>query len=347
MAFAITSAFGVTGSPSNFQSADGDMVATGTFNDWATVDGTCTASASGCSSGNYAHLADSSSSSDDSFTPGQKQDTVCPDTTGHGNPNKDDFTDIASYSETDSAAPHHTFLYGATIRVAANGSASENIELKQGLNGKCGTGDLLARSLGDRMIAIDYTGGGANVAFNVLTWIVDGNGFDPTPSTNPADDVAGACFVGSDVPPCWSVTVRSLDPSIADGSTNPAVIDTGNNSISGARLVVNKFAEFGVDLVAAGSSPKVHVSRSRRRSGSPGRPDPALSHRRRTSRSRTRQSRTAAASRSSSRRIHAGGMQASRSRRTSRWEPLSMTLPATAAMSPLRLVPQGSRTRSA
>jgi Prealbumin-like fold domain len=259
MAFVIASAFGVSGSPSNFESADGNMIRTGgaTFNDWATVDGSCTASAASCTSGAFVHLADASNPSDDSFTPGQKQDTVCPDTTGHGNPNKDDFTDVASYSETQSAAPHHTFLYGATIRVAANGSASENIELKQGKNGTCANSpDLLARTLGDRMIAIDYTGGGANVAFNVLTWIESSAGFDPTPGTDPSDDIAGACFVGSDVPPCWSLTVKTLGSNAADGSTNTSVIEAADNSITGSRLVVNKFAEFGIDLVAAGIIPE-------------------------------------------------------------------------------------------
>ena len=49
-------------------------------------------------SGNFVHLADLSNNSDDSFTPGQKQDTVCPDTTAHGNPNKDDFTDVAGWT---------------------------------------------------------------------------------------------------------------------------------------------------------------------------------------------------------------------------------------------------------
>src|SRR4051812_9117021 len=68
MAFVIASAFGVTGSPSNFQSADGDMIqAAGTGADWATVDGTCAASALSCTSGDYVHLADASNSTDDSF----------------------------------------------------------------------------------------------------------------------------------------------------------------------------------------------------------------------------------------------------------------------------------------
>ena len=48
----------------------------------------------------YVHLADAAASnSDDSFTPGQKQDTTCPTVEGHKNPPKDDFTDVASFTE--------------------------------------------------------------------------------------------------------------------------------------------------------------------------------------------------------------------------------------------------------
>ena len=258
MALAIATAFGiVSGSPSNFESNDGNMVKDGsTANDWATVDGTCTASTSSCTSGAFVHLADSTSSTDDSLTPGQKQDTECPDTTGHGNPNKDDFTDIASYTETQSSSPFHTFLYGATIRNAANGSASENVEFKSGANGLCANSPtLLARTAGDKMLAIDYTVGGTQVAFNVLTWIETSAGFDPTPGTNPADDIAGTCFVGNDNPPCWSSTVTQPSSNAAEGLTNQSAITAANNSISGQALVANKFAEFGIDLVAAGIIP--------------------------------------------------------------------------------------------
>ncbi len=149
----ITSAFGVlAGSPSKFEANDGNMVVNTTGNnDWKTV--------------NFFHLSDvSNSTGDDSFVSGQKQDTACPDVDTHKNPPKDDFTDIASYNDTNTTASSpqylHTFLYGATIRYAANGNASENVELKQGTNGNC-TNGLLARTTGDKLIAIDYLGGGA------------------------------------------------------------------------------------------------------------------------------------------------------------------------------------------
>src|SRR6266508_5447656 len=112
------------GSPSNFESNDGNMIVDTTGNhDWANV--------------SFVHVSDlASTTSDDSFAPGQKQDTVCPDVAPHGNPPKDDFTDVASFSETNGTTGD-TYLYGATIRYTANGNASENVELKQGLSGFC------------------------------------------------------------------------------------------------------------------------------------------------------------------------------------------------------------------
>jgi hypothetical protein len=265
MALFIASASGVlSGSPSSFEAQDGDMVAGnhGGTHDWANV--------------SFFHVVDlASSQSDDSFVSGQKQDTTCPDTYQHGNPPKDDFTDVASFSETNttSGSPQlgHTFLYGATIRYAANGNASENIELKQGLNNpRLCTNGLLARTLGDKLIAIDYLNGGTNVQFNVLTWITSSAGFDPTPNSDPTDDIAGTCFVGTDSPPCWSSTVKSLGANAAEGQASQAAITSANDPIAnspdqsgagltsaeaGQSLAAGQFAEFGVDLTAAGIIP--------------------------------------------------------------------------------------------
>jgi len=214
----------VPGSPSDFESGDGNMVASG-GHDWNNVP--------------FDHVSDLAQSTiDDSFTPGQKQDTTCPSIEGHKNPNKDDFTDVASYSETHpddaGAFAGHVYLYGATIRVAANGNASENVELKQGLNGLCPgepEGGLLARTPGDKLIAIDYLSGGTAVHFHVLTWID-----------------SGACFVANDAPPCWGATVLELTNVDAEGAVNQATINAVDNPINGQRLVAGKFAEFGIDL---------------------------------------------------------------------------------------------------
>lgn len=235
MGIFIASAFGVlAGSPSKFEANDGNMVVNTTGNnDWKSV--------------NFFHLSDvAASGSDDSFVSGQKQDTVCPDADTHKNPPKDDFTDIASYSDTNTttSSPQylHTFLYGATIRYAANGTASENVELKQGTSGNCANG-LLARTTGDKLIGIDYKNGGATVEFNVLTWI---DGTDATNST---------CFVGNDVPPCWGAVKQTLSSSAAEGLASQSAIAAADNPISGQNLVAGQFAEFGVDLTAAGILP--------------------------------------------------------------------------------------------
>jgi Prealbumin-like fold domain len=227
MVLFVASASGIlTGSPSNFESNDGNMIAGAGNHDWNNV--------------SFTHVVDiASSQADDSFVSGQKQDTVCPDTYQHGNPPKDDFTDVASYSETNTTTGD-TYLYGATIRYTANGSASENIELKQGTSGFCpGSTTLLARTPGDKLIAVDYTQGGTQVAFNVLTWVA-----------------SGACFVSNDTAPCWGATVLSLSGAGAEGLASQAPITAANNPISGTALVTGQFAEFGINLATAGIIPR-------------------------------------------------------------------------------------------
>jgi hypothetical protein len=217
------------GSPSKFESGNDPSLGLGNMvvntignNDWKTVA--------------FEHITDlAASTSDDSFTPGQKQDTVCPTIEGHKNPPKDDFTDVASFTEV--SADEETYLYGATIRYAANGNASENIELKQGLNGEC-TDGFLARTAGDKMIAIDYLGGGKAVEFHVLTWVT-----------------TGACYVANDPTPCWGADVLTLNPTVAEGGVSTAVIVAADNPINGKRLLAGQFAEFGINLADAGIIP--------------------------------------------------------------------------------------------
>ncbi len=223
----------LSGSPSNMESGNdpslglGNMIVNTTGNnDWATVD--------------FNLLTDAAASnSDDSFTPGQKQDTVCPTVEGHKNPPKDDFTHIASFTEVN-ATTGDTFLYGATIRYTSNGNASENIELKQGTNGFCpGSTTLLQRVAGDKLIAIDYLGGGSAVQFHILTWVT-----------------SGACFVGSHSAPCWGATVLDLTGTgFAEGGVNGSQILAANNPISNAVISAGQFAEFGINLSGAGIIP--------------------------------------------------------------------------------------------
>jgi hypothetical protein len=247
LAFFAASAFGIlAGSPSKFESSDGNMVVDTTGDaDWNSV------AAATPANPNYVHLSDVfSSTGDDSFKSGQKQDTTCPVINTNKNPPKDDFTDVASFNETnlDALSPQfrHTFLYGATIRVAANGNASENVELNKGTNGLCtGSTTQLARSKGDKLIAIDYKQGGTAVDFHVLTWIVDNS--DPANST---------CFVSNDSPPCWGANVQTLSANSAEGKVNQTDIAAADNKINNKDLVAGQFAEFGVDLTAAGIIPE-------------------------------------------------------------------------------------------
>jgi hypothetical protein len=232
----VPSAFAVlNGSPSKFES--GNDPTTGVGNevvntvgdaDWITV----------TSNPAYVHLSDlAASNSDDSFTPGQKQDTTCPTIEGHKNPPKDDFTDVASFNEQ--ALNGDVYLYGATLRYAANGNASENIELKQGTSGFCpGSTTLLARTPGDRLLAIDYLGGGTAVQFHLLTWVA-----------------SGACFVANDPNPCWGASVATLSPAVAEGGVSTSNFTIAQNPISGKAIVAGQFAEFGVNLAAAGVIP--------------------------------------------------------------------------------------------
>jgi hypothetical protein len=220
----VTSALGVLpGSPSKFESGDGDMiVTTAGNNDWASVAFTRVDDAEGVTT-------------DDSFEPGQKQDSTCPVVEGHKNPPKDDFTDIAEFSESN-ATTGDVYLYGATIRVAANGNASENVELNQGTGGNCAGTTMLARVAGDKLIAIDYVSGGPQ--FHVLTWVT-----------------SGACFVSNDAPPCWGASVVTLDPATTEGAVNASPITAANNPINHLALEAGQFAEFGVNLVASGIIP--------------------------------------------------------------------------------------------
>jgi Prealbumin-like fold domain len=236
----VASASGVlTGSPSKFESGDdptlglgNEVVNTSGNSDWITVSDGAPAHAA------YVHISDTAASnSDDSFTPGQKQDTTCPTTEGHKNPPKDDFTDVASYNEQ--AANGDVYLYGATIRYAANGNASENIELKQGTSGLCpGSTTLLARTPGDKLLAIDYLGGGARPQFHLLNWVA-----------------TGPCFVANDPAPCWGATVATLSAAVAEGGVSTSNFTVAQNPISGVAIKAGQFAEFGVNLAAAGIIP--------------------------------------------------------------------------------------------
>ena len=180
--------------------------------------------------------------SDDSWKNGQKMDSPCAQLANNKNQPKDDFTAIASYNET--AGNKHTFLYGATIRVAPNGNASENVELNQ----VAGTAACpITRTFGDHLLAFDYLNGGGNLNLHVLTWIDN--------SQPGVSDVAGGnsgtCIIKTDSMPCWGANVITPASAAFEGDVSQSPITAAKNGINGQALDTGEFAEFGVDLTTA------------------------------------------------------------------------------------------------
>lgn len=260
------------GSPSKFESADGNMTVGAAGNtDWncftaitspvINVGSTCGVTGKKFSSTGNPYLAspaDAYTANDPAWPSGQKMDhNTCITATTKKSPAKDTFTQVASYTETalSGGVLGDTYLYGATIRQTANGSASENLELNQyapggtSANPNSCTGAIF-RTEGDKLIAINYTNGGASATFTVDTWVATSAGF-----TLGGVTYSGTCIVGSDTPPCWSSTVTSLGSNTAEGEVNANPIAAGDNGMSGQDLVAAQFAEFGIDLTAANVLP--------------------------------------------------------------------------------------------
>ena len=233
------------GSPSGFESNDGDMTlgATGGNNtDWncfvnsdnfAHNAGT----PSGCKVTSGATQLTADANGETTWVNGQKFDTKCPALETGTVPNKDDFTNVASFS--DMASNNDVFFYGATIRAAANGDSSGDVEFNQ----QSGNGTTTAgcRTAGDLLLAYDFSVGGTSLDFHILTWI---------DSTNPtAGGNNGNCFVKTDNMPCWGA--NELTPVTTEGEANQAAITAAANGISGSALAAEQFAEFGVNLTQA------------------------------------------------------------------------------------------------
>ena len=252
MALAVTPPPNAIGDPSAFEGGDGNMtLETNGGLDWNCLTNTGATANCGTNNGSFVHYQDAAAGTQAnlSWVSGQKQDEACPVLTNSSNPAKDTFTDVASYNDVGMSSVTNkidTFLYGSTVRSTANGTATENVELQQGTSGVC-PGEpagvtLFQRTPGDKLIAINYNGGGANASFNVLTWIASGTCFD------------------KGTPPCWGPPT-ALGANAAQGEANAATIASAANGIQQSdftspslvpSLVPGQFAEFGVDLAAAG-----------------------------------------------------------------------------------------------
>jgi hypothetical protein len=251
----------LTNSPSSFEANDGNMtVETASNSDWncfaghdgfhspasdITVGLACSSSL--VFSGAFTKSDLAATTADDSWVNGQKMDLACAKLATNKNPAKDDFTNVATYTET--ASNKHTFLYGATIRVAPNGNSSENVELNQ----VAGTAACpITRTAGDRLLAFDYLNGGTTLNLHVLTWITPDD-----PSTPLVDEsklggnLSSTCIVKNDNLPCWGSNILTPSPATFEGQVNQAPIAQGANAISYTALDTGEFAEFGVDLTTA------------------------------------------------------------------------------------------------
>jgi hypothetical protein len=240
----------VTGSPSGFESNDGNMTleATGGSNtDWNCFAGagntggfaTTVSSPTGCKVTTGATQVTADANGEISWVNGQKFDTECPALAVNNNPPKDEFTNVASFSDT--ATNLDEYFYGATIRPNTNGNSSGDVELNQSSGN--GTTSAGCRTAGDRLIAYDFLNGGTSLDFHVLTWIDSGH---PNGGGN-----SGICLVKKDVMPCWGANVIHPDSSEFEGEANQSAITAANNGMTGTALPAQAFAEFGINLSLA------------------------------------------------------------------------------------------------
>jgi hypothetical protein len=176
------------------------------------------------------------------WVPGQKFDTACPALSVNNNPPKDEFTNVAAFSDT--ATNLDEYFYGATIRPNVNGNVSGDVELNQSSGN--GTTSAGCRTSGDRLIAYDFLNGGTSLNFHVLTWITS------LTDTSGGNNTAGTtgCLVAK-APPCWGAKVIIPDSSAFDGEANQSTIAAGDNGMNNTALPVNAFAEFGINLSLA------------------------------------------------------------------------------------------------
>jgi hypothetical protein len=243
----------VANSPSGFESSDGNMtldVKDGLHTDWNCFAGA--GNTGGFSSAvtpdpNCAVKSGALNSPADPagevvLVKGSKFDDQCPGLTPKSAPPKDEFTDVASFTDSTATTPSDTFFYGASIRPVTNGNASGNVELNQV------SGDGITahgcRTAGDRLIAYDFLNGGTALSFHVLTYI--------TPGNTTAGGNSGKCFTSNNMtPPCWGANVIVPDSSVFEGQANQAAIAALDNSMTNTALTVNAFAEFGINLSKA------------------------------------------------------------------------------------------------
>jgi hypothetical protein len=244
--FFVAGAGAVSGSPSGFESGDGDMVLTsldGSHTDWNCFVGSDNFQPGtpnpNCKVKTGASHVTGDASGEVQWVPGQKFDILCPALNNGNNPPKDEFTDLTEFDEV--AGNGDLFFYGSAIRSTANGNTSGDVEFNQ----KAGDGVTTAgcRTAGDRLVAYDFLNGGTTLSFHVLTYI---DAAHPNLGGN-----NGTCFVKTNPMPCWGATVITVASNLFDGQANQSPITAANNGISGTALAAQQWSEFGVNLTQA------------------------------------------------------------------------------------------------
>lgn len=239
LALFVVSAGAAINSPSGFESGDGNMVLNTSGNtDWNCFQGTTgfakltSGTPAGCAvtSGATQTWADGGTTgvgtSEFQFKSGTKFDDPCVTINSGNNPPKDEWTNIAEYTEA--ASNNDLYFYGASIRPKVNGNVSGNVYFSQKSNGCHTPGDIL--------LAFDFVNGGGTPSLHALEWL-------PSGSSLP-------CFVSSDSAPCWG-NDQSINSSLFEGNVNTTQIDGTDNGINGQTIPANAFAEFGVNLTQA------------------------------------------------------------------------------------------------
>jgi hypothetical protein len=255
--FVASSGAVVSGSPSGFESNDGNMTleaTAGNNTDWNCFAGvgntggfsTAVSSPAGCKVTTGATQVTADLNGEIGWVPGQKFDTQCPALSVNNNPPKDEFTNVAAFS--DEAANLDEYFYGATIRPKVNGNVSGDVELNQSSGN--GTTSAGCRTAGDRLIAYDFLNGGTSLDFHVLTWITPDDPLTTTIDESTLGGNSGTCLVAKAMP-CWGAHVIIPDSSAFDGEANQSPIAAGDNGLNNTALPVNAFAEFGINLSLA------------------------------------------------------------------------------------------------
>jgi hypothetical protein len=233
----------VPASPSGFESGDGNMVLDATnMTDWNCFQGSPGFQASANYGNNFGkgdcHVTTGATqtwadggttsvgTSEFQFKSGTKFDDPCVTINTGSNPPKDEWTNIAEFTEA--AANKDLYFYGASIRPKVNGNTSGNVYFSQTTNG--------CHTVGDILLGFNFLNGGGTPSLHALEWLASGS---PLP-----------CFLGSSTPPCWG-NDQSINGAFFDGNVNTTQINAADNAINGQTIAANAFAEFGINLTGA------------------------------------------------------------------------------------------------